>query len=102
MYNYDEITKRQAELEKRFPVNDFKLAPYYERLRSKKMASYQDLVSKGLLNGEHKSIEEAEIKALEFYRRLEQYETRPDEDRPLRRLYQMSGGPIDAVLTVIQ
>lgn len=81
LYDYDEITKRQAELERLIPIDDLKLTPYYDQLRTKQMIPYQKLQNDGLLADEREPQGDAEIKAREFYRQLEQYDEFLEEVR---------------------
>jgi hypothetical protein len=48
LYNYDEITRRQAALDKPLSIDDLKLAPHYDTVRTKHHLAYSELQNRGL------------------------------------------------------
>jgi len=78
LYKYDEIVRRQADLDSPRPIEDLKLLPHYDTVRPTSLLSAGALCTRGLLEG-GAPVDERERRSLEFHRRLRAFDALLDD-----------------------
>jgi hypothetical protein len=78
LYKYDEIVRRQQDLDSPRPIEDLKLLPHYDIVRPRSLLSADTLRARGLPDGGAPA-DERERRSVEFYRRLRAFDAVLDE-----------------------
>nr|BBH91723.1 hypothetical protein KTC_64740 [Thermosporothrix sp. COM3] len=79
LYAYDEIVRRQGEAKTLFPVEIFKLLPYYNTVKNDDHLPLEELQQRGLLQKKRRPQNKKEAASLQFYSRLEKYDAYLDD-----------------------
>lgn len=83
LYEFDEITERQAKRRDSFPITDFKLSDRYDDVKTGTMLSQAELVKHGLVDTEGNIIQSGktkkEMQSLELFVQLRHFDSLLDE-----------------------